>query len=83
MILRADFEFDDGLAWPLTVELPDGTLYTLMHGKRYMDDGDLRLVFFGSRWTRDYRRPAAPELPVPRVAPKVDDRQKVRASPWD
>ena len=82
VVLRSDFEFDDGVAWPATVELPDGTLYTVMHGKRYTDDGVLRLVFSGSRWTRDYRRPAAPELPVPPLAPKIDKPKKTKRSPW-
>jgi hypothetical protein len=83
VVLRDDFEITDGLSWSLTQELPDGTLFTVMNGKKYVDlKGKLAQNYiFGSRWTRDYRKPMGPEFPIPPRARRinVDKRGK---SPW-
>jgi hypothetical protein len=82
VVIRDEFEIEDGLAHPVTAELPDGTLFTAMHGKKYGEDGVVRPFVFGSRWTRDYRRPQAPELPVPPRRPTCNADRACR-SPWE
>jgi len=81
-VLADNFEIEDGLAFPLTVELPDGTLFTAMHGKRYVEERKVQNFVFGARWTRDYRRTYVPQLkPVERL-PKFNADRK-NQSPWE
>lgn len=71
VILRDDIEFSDGIAFPLTVELSDGTLFTTFTGKKHVDKpvrngapSGLNVYLAGTRWTRNYCR--APSLDLPR-----------------
>lgn len=82
VVLADNFEISDGLAFPITVELPDGTLYTAMHGKRYLEGEKIQSFVFGARWTRSYRQPAAPKMPVPDRLPKFNADRKNR-NPWE
>ena len=81
VVIRDGIPISNGLASPLTLELSDGTLFTLFNAQKYIDDGTKKGFIGGSRWTRDYRRAYGPELPVPPLTPKfnVDTRNK---SPW-
>ena len=81
VVLRDDFEISDGLSWSMTQGLPDGTLFTVMNGKKYIEKGVPRSYVFGSRWTRDFRKPTGPEQPVPPRAPRINTDRKGK-SPW-
>ena len=81
VVLRDEFEVSDGIAFPITAELPDGTLFTVLRGNKRVDEDAMGYFIFGSRWTRDYRRPSAPEVPVP---PRLTtyNAELARSSPW-
>ena len=65
VVIRDDFEMSNGLAHPMTVELADGTLFTVLQGQRQADDGTVRHVVLGTRWTRGYQLPHGPNMPTP------------------
>jgi len=81
VVIRDNFEIENGLAHPVTVEMSDGTLFTVMQGDKVVDDGKVQHFIFGSRWSRDYRNNVPPKLPEPPVRPKFN-YDRVDKSPW-
>ena len=71
-VLRDDFEIEDGLSWSVTQELPDGTLFTVMNGMKYFGEKTRQGYVYGSRWTRDYRRPLGPDIAKPPRRPVIN-----------
>jgi hypothetical protein len=91
VILRDEFEIEDGLAFPLTVEFSDGTLFTAVSGKKYVDTeieiangrkSKVRQFLSGTRWTRDYRHTPTLDPPRPPREP-VDNWKYADRSPWE
>ena len=82
VVLADNFEIGDGLAFPITVELPDKTLYTVMHGKRYVEKDKVQSFVFGARWTRSYTRPETPPMPVPPRRVKFNEA-RAKKNPWE
>ena len=77
VVIRDCIPISDGLAEANTVELSDGTLFTVFQAKKYDDEGREWPFSGGSRWTRSYRRPYGPRLEVPGSGEKYNyPRQK-------
>ncbi len=81
VLLRDNFEHADGLAHPLTVEMQDGTLFTVLQGDCLTDDKKYDHRILGVRWTRAYRPPIGPQLPTPARQAKFNYERR-KQSPW-
>jgi len=96
VIIRDDIPVSDGLHNPITVELSDGTLFTLFNAKKRLDDGSYQSFVGGTRWSRDYqplpqvqeklqqiqaRGSWSPEFPLPPLEP-VFNLDRRGNSPW-
>ena len=96
LVLRDDIPVADGLVQPQTVELSDGTLFTLFTGTKVLKTGGRRSFIGGTRWTRDRTRLGAieekrrlirargvwsPEVPLPPLTPRYNFRTADQ-SPW-
>ncbi len=96
VIIRDDIPVSDGLHNPCTVELSDGTLFTLFNAKKRLPDGSYQNFVGGTRWSRDYqplphiqeklqqireRGSWSPEFPLPPLEP-VYNYDRRGKSPW-
>ena len=96
VMLRDDVPIADGLVQPQTVELSDGTLFTLFTGTKVLKTGGRRSFIGASRWARD-RKPLpgvdekrevirrrgswSPAFPLPPLTPRYNFRTAGQ-SPW-
>ncbi len=55
VILRDDIPVSDGLGMACTVELSDGTLFTLYNAKKRVADSSYQPFVAGTRWSRNYQ----------------------------
>lgn len=96
LVLRDDVPISDGLVQPQTVELSDGTLFTLFTAQKRTKSGAKRSFIGATRWTRDrkplldvarkretiHRRGSwSPTFPLPPLKPRYNFR-KADESPW-
>lgn len=96
IVLRDDIPVADGLVQPQTVELSDGTLFTLFTGTKVLKTGGRRSFIGGTRWTRDRKRLEgieekrrlirergvwSPEVPLPPLTPRYNFLTADQ-SPW-
>ncbi len=96
VILRDDIAIADGLSQPQTVELSDGTLFTIFTAKKYVESGGVQFFVGGTRWARGYqplphiqeklqqireRGSWGPEFPLPPLTPRYN-WQTAGTSPW-
>ena len=95
-ILRDDIRIADGLVQPTTVEMSDGTLFTIFTAYRVTDGGSRQSFIGGTRWTRK-RQPIdglrskrqairrrgswSPVFPLPPLKPRHNGGQADQ-SPW-
>lgn len=84
VIIRDDIPIGDGLYEPRTVELSDGTLFTVAGAQKIIPSGQRCGFLCGARWARDYRRPMSPKLLQPPLKPKfnVPAEGENEKSPW-
>lgn len=96
VILRDDVTIADGLVQPQTVEMSDGTLFTIFTAYKITQSGSRQSFIGGTRWTKD-REPIvdiaekrakirdrgswSPTLPLPPLTPRYNAR-KADESPW-
>ena len=96
VVLRDDVPVADGLVQPQTVELSDGSLFTLFTGTKVLKTGGRRSFIGGTRWSPsrrplrgvDQKRRAirrrgswGPSIPLPPLAPRYNFRTADQ-SPW-
>jgi hypothetical protein len=96
VVLRDDVPVADGLVQPQTVELSDGSLFTLFTGTKFLKTGGRCSFIGGTRWSPG-RRPLpgvgqkrravrrrgtwSPSFPLPPLTPRYNSRTADQ-SPW-
>ena len=95
-VLRADVQIADGLVQPITVEMSDGTLFTIFSANKILESGGRQSFLGGTRWTRNHeplqhvmklrkqiavRGSWSPSFALPPLKPRYNARDGAE-SPW-
>ena len=74
VVLRDDVPISNALAEANTVQFSDGTLFTAFQGVKFDDRGRVQPFIAGCHWSRNFRGPFTPTLPVPPRQKKINSK---------
>ena len=80
--VRDDIPIREGIYEPRSIELPDGTIYSVAACNKFVRRKQYIQLLAGARWSRSYEFIYTPELPKPPRTEKFNVDPDSEKSPW-